>query len=328
MIQRAARAFELRFKERSKWHPIPAWAKYLISIGSSLTTARSPECRIVATISVPTSSFAAAFISLGRILNEPIAEPAASAVDSHFEMLSALPNHTPLIYFNGEALFNGPFLGTLQQGGQSFIRMAIKSGTCMIPKNRCLLVEIQPESSNGRPNGQGARLRNPKPFVAPFFTLAEHYRILCSTKRSVIIVGEQNRLREELVQVPFAIPIGTGHAEGVLQDLIRVGKFSSGGIGCRAGVYARSREHVVKNDAAPSDRELIVLDGAVSHFRWVHQYSNRDTISILSKTEPEYGNAMDSANNRYLNRLDDLSLPGLCAPPAGVDLMLHTEARE
>jgi hypothetical protein len=328
MLERTAKTFELRYKERSKWHPLPNWAKYLISLGASLASARSAKYRIVATISVPTSSFAAAFVSLGRILNEPISEPAASAVEGHFEMLSALPNRTSLIYFNGEALYNGPFLGLLQQGGQSFIKMAIQKGTCMIPKNRCLLVEAQPEASNGRPNGQGVRLRNPKPFVAPFFTLAEHYRILCNTNRSVIIVGEQNRLREELVQAHFAMPIGTGHAEGVLQDLIRVGKFSAGGIGSRASVHARSREHNIKNDPSVTDGELVVLDGAVSHFRWVHEYTSHDTITILSKTEPEYAAAMDSANNRYLTRLDDLSLPHLGAPPAGIDLMLHSEARQ
>ena len=328
MLERTAKTFDLRYKERSKWHPIPNWAKYLISLGASLASARSATYRIVGTLSVPTSSFAAAFVSLGRILNEPIAEPAASALEGHFGMLSALPNRTSLIYFNGEALYNGPFLGLFQRAGQSFIRMAIQKGTCMIPKSRCLLVEVQPTAANGRPNGQGVRLRNPTPFVAPFFTVAEHYRILCNTKGSVIIVGEQNRLREELAQVPFSIPIGTGHAEGVLQDLIRVGKFSTGGIGSRASVYARSRDHIVKRDSLGTDGELIVLDGAVSHFRWVHEYTNSDTITILSKTEPEYAAAIDSANNRYLTRLDDLSIPHLGPPPAGIDLMLHTEARQ
>lgn len=328
MLERTFRTFELCYKERSKWYPIPDWAKYFISIGANLASAYSPDRRIVATISAPTSSFAAALVSLGRILNEPIAEPEASAIDEHFESLSALPKLTPLIYFNGEALYNGPFLGLIERSGEKFIRMAIKKGTCMIPKNRCLLVEVQPEPSSGKPTGQGVRLRNPKPFVAPFFSLAEHYRILCNTKRSVIIVGELNRLREELLQVPFSMPMGTGYAEGVLQDLIRVGKFSTGGIGSRASVYARSRDRKGNADNSGPNGELVVLDGAVSHFRWAHECANRDIITILSKTEPEYAAAMDAANSRYLTRLDDVTLPQLGMPPAGVDFMVHSEARQ
>jgi hypothetical protein len=106
----------------------------------------------------------------------------------------------------------------------------------MVPKARCLFVELQPESEDGSALvTRKGRLRNPKPFVSQFFSLAEHYRVLCSTTKAVLIVGEKNRLRTEL-QSPFQIPNGSGAYEGTLQDLVRVAKFSAGGIGCRADV--------------------------------------------------------------------------------------------
>jgi hypothetical protein len=191
----------------------------------------------------------------------------------------------------------------------------------MIPKARCLLVEVQPESQTGKP----VRLRNPKPFEGRFFSMVEHYRILCSTKKSVIIIGEKNRLRNELVRNQFAVPDGIDRIEGALQDLIRIAKFSSGGIGCRADVYSRSRGHAIQNGGSGTESSLMVLDGAVSHFRWAHQYLHCDSVSILSRTESEYGNAIDSANARYLTRLDDCSLPGLTGPPPGIELMVHLE---
>jgi hypothetical protein len=329
MVERVAKSFELHFRDGRQWAPIPAWAKFFISLGAALSASYSPKRRIVAALSVPTPSFAAAFIALGRILSEPISEPEKSAVDAHFDKLAALTPKTPLIYFNGEALYNGPFLGTEKLSGGDFIRMVIRGGVvCMIPKGRCLLVEVQPESQTGNPAGQTVRLRNPKPFVGRFFSLVEHYRILCSTKRSVIIIGEKNRLRSELVQNQFAIPEGPDHVEGVLQDLIRIAKFSSGGIGCRADVYARSRGHAIQNGGSGAGSSLLVLDGAVSHFRWAHEYLHSDSVSILSRTESEYGNAIDSANARYLTRLDDCSLLGLIGPPAGVELMVHLEDRQ
>jgi hypothetical protein len=328
MLERVAKSFELQFRDGKQWGPIPVWAKFFISLGAALSAGHSPKRRIVAALSVPTPSFAAAFIALGRVLSEPISEPEKTAVDAHFDKLAALPKQTPLIYFNGEALYNGPFLGTVKLSHGDFIRMVIRGGVCMIPKSRCLLVEVQPESQNGNPAGHTVRLRNPKPFVGRFFSLVEHYRILCSTKKSVIIIGEKNRLRNELVQNQFAIPEGTDHVEGVLQDLIRIAKFSSGGIGCRADVYARSRGHAIQNGGSGTDSSLLVLDGAVSHFRWAHEYLHSDSVSILSRTESEYGTAIDSANARYLTRLDDCSLPGLTGPPAGIELMVHVEDRQ
>jgi len=304
------------------------WARFFISLGAALSAARSPNRRIVAALSVPTPSFAAAFIALGRVLSEPISEPAKSALDDHFDRIAALPPlRTPLIYFNGEALYNGPLLGTFRQSGEDFVRMAIRKGTCMIPKRHCLLVEVQPEIEEGRPV-RAARLRNPKPFVGQFFSLVEHYRILCSTTKSVIVVGEKNRLRDELVQTPFAVSNGTGWLEGVLQDLVRIAKFSSGGVGCRADVYARSRGQAIQNGGSGTDGSLIVLDGTVSYFRWAEEYSHFDTVALFSRTEPEYGTAIDSANARYLTRLEDFSLPGLISPPSGIELMLHQEIRQ
>jgi hypothetical protein len=171
------------------------------------------------------------------------------------------------------------------------------------------------------------RLRNPKPFVSQFFSLAEHYRVLCSTTKSVLIVGEKNRLRTEL-QSPFQIPNGSKAYEGTLQDVIRVAKFSAGGIGCRADVLARSRGHLGPASLAAASKALVVLDGAASVIKWAHHFPGSDSVSILSRTDADFGTAMDLANTRYLNRLDDCILPGVGVPPAGVEIMAHVERRQ
>ena len=78
-----------------------------------------------------------------------------------------------------------------------------------------------------------------------------------------------------------------------------------------------------RNGHFPSDSALIVLDGAVSYLRWAHEYPRAHIVAILSRTESEYGTAVDSANAAYLTRLDDCSLPGLSSPPPGIELMVH-----
>src|SRR5262245_42514557 len=146
MVERLTKSFELRFLDGRDWIPLPNWARFFVSLGAALATAHSAERRIVAAISVPTSSFAAAFITLGRILSEPVFEPAKNAVEAHFNQLAALPSKTPLVYFNGEALYNGLLLGTSKRFGEDFVQMAIGGVTCMVPKYRCLFVDFQPQS--------------------------------------------------------------------------------------------------------------------------------------------------------------------------------------
>ncbi|MGA8669009.1 MAG: hypothetical protein WB679_04005 [Terracidiphilus sp.] len=244
MIARIAKSFDLRFQDGIEWTKLPLWAKFLVQLGASVAQAQRADRKVVVAISVPASSYAAAFIALGRVLSEKIQEPAKSALDAHFQNLASLTHGTRLVYFNGEALYRGPFLGIVRCHDEDCILINIKGGKCLVPKPRCLFVELQQESEDGSPlTTSNGRLRNPKPFVSQFFSLAEHYRVLCSTSKSVLIVGEKNRLRTEL-QSPFQIPNGSKPYEGTLQDLIRVAKFSAGGIGCRADVLARSRGHV------------------------------------------------------------------------------------
>lgn len=328
MVARIARSFELRFQDGREWRCLPRWAQFLVQLGSSLAQARTDDRKIIVAVSLPTSSFAAAFVALGRILSEQIEDPAKSALDAHFQHLAGLKCGTPLVYFNGEALYRGPFLGITRCHDEDCVRIGIKGGTCFVPRSRGLLVELQPESEgrSGVVTSKG-RLKNPKPFVSQFLSLAEHYRVLCSTTKSVLIVGEKNRLRTEL-QSPFQIPNGNRSYEGTLQDLIRVAKFSAGGIGCRADVLARSRGYRgAANLAAPSTK-LVVLDGAVSVIKWGHAFPHSDSVSLISRTDGDFATAMDLANTRYLNRFDDCVLPGLSGPPPGIEIMAHVERRQ
>jgi|SRR6516162_795889 hypothetical protein len=97
MFERVAKTLELNSWDGKQWKPIPLWARFFISLGAALSAAHSPKHRIVAALSVPTPSFAAAFIALGRVVSEPISEPAKNAVDAHFDKLAAQPKQTPLI---------------------------------------------------------------------------------------------------------------------------------------------------------------------------------------------------------------------------------------
>ena len=147
-------------------------------------------------------------------MSESISLPSQSAIDAHFSELSLLRRGSGVVYFTGEALYPGSFLGIIKHLGADFISMKIRNPkqrnvTCMIPKQRCLLVDLEPKSENGSPLSHRVRLRDPKPFVSRFFSLADYYRILCNTTKSVEIIGEKNRLRVKLFKhrSPFQMVI-------------------------------------------------------------------------------------------------------------------------
>jgi hypothetical protein len=226
---------------------------------------------------------------------------------------------------DADALHHGPFLGIQTINAQPFIGINTRSGKRFVPKARSLMIDLEPDRQQPKAEpGKAGRLRGPKAFVNHFYSQIEHYRLCCSTTKCVTVVGAVNRLRSELVQTQFAMKTEGGHCQGVLQDLIRVGKFAAGGLGCRAGVYAASRGRPHRD--VPAEGSLLIFDGATPLLRWAHQDSRSDNLVILDRTDPSFGDGVSAANNRYFSRADDCKLTNLLTPPPGIDLMVHTEA--
>ena len=274
-------------------------------------------------ISLPTRHFGAAMMALGYVLAEPTEETTSVERDAHFRRIAALPVGTPLTYLNGDAMYRGPLLSVTNVSGEDFVIIRTGKTKQFVPKRRALQIEVAEIGRQALPEDlEGGRLHKPKAFIQHFYSHEEFYKINRSSSRHLAIIGALSRLRAELVQTPFLVP-GNPQAEGTLQDLLRVAKFTASGVGYRMAAYPVSKGFTPDSDAVTP--RLVVYDGAASFLKWAHQFTGAHSLVLLDRTELDFPEAVDAINLRYLSRVAECSIPGEIQPPAGVDIISFWE---
>jgi hypothetical protein len=314
----------LHFEDSGNWYSLPKWAEYFISVGRSLGCADQTESRIVTAIVVPTRAFGAAFVSLGMVIADAASRDRSSEA-THFEKLFDLPAGTPVIYrpAPGKTL-RGIMQSPEECRGKLHIRVQVHSRaggglTHLIDESRAL--QVQPARHSGKlPKRQGvenARFANK--FVDGLLGEADPVQLGLRSKLVCALVGKKNTLEHEIRQTPLAIHVnGHLHAEGQLQDVLRVNRFVSGQQSYRSAL-------VPIGGGSPSDNVVgnvkmgVVFDGALGFLKWGRKWHVRHQIIILDRTEPYFDDAIDAINTRFSqNRADgQVALPGSNAPPGG-----------
>jgi hypothetical protein len=274
-------------------------------------------------IALPTRHFGAALTALGYVLAEPTEETTSVERDAHFRRIAALPLGTPLMYLNGDEMYRGPLLSVTNVGGEDFVVIRTGKTKQFVPKRRALQIELAEMERRTFPEDlEGGRLHKPKAFVQHFYSHEEFYKINRSSSRHLAIIGALSRLRAELVQTPFLIP-DNPPAEGTLQDLLRVAKFTASGVGYRMAVYPVSKGSSPDPRGVPP--RLVIYDGAASFLKWAHQFTSAHSLVLLDRTELDFPEAVDALNLRYLSRVAECSLPAAIQSPAGVDIISYWE---
>ena len=78
------------------WLPLPEWGRFLLELGARICSTADPRKRVVASFSLPTRAYAAAFLSLGAVLAR-LSSPLVSATDAaHIQSLCVLAKGTPV----------------------------------------------------------------------------------------------------------------------------------------------------------------------------------------------------------------------------------------
>jgi hypothetical protein len=320
----------LHFEDSGNWYSLPEWAEYFISIGKQLACADQSESRIVTAIVVPTRAFGAAFVSLGMVISDAAARDHSSE-SAHFEKLFTLPAGTPVIYRPqpGKTL-RGILQEPEEYRGKLCVRVQVHSRaggglTYILDEARAL--QVQPAGHSGKlPQKQGggnARFANE--FVDSLLGEADPVQLGLRSKLVCALVGKKSTLEHEIRQTPLAIHVnGNRHAEGELQDVLRVNRFVTGQQSHRSAL-------VPVGGGSPSEEVVtnvemgVVFDGALGFLRWGQMWHGRHQVIILDRTEPYF----DDGNTRFSqNRTDgEGALPGSAAPPGG-EVLAFREALE
>jgi hypothetical protein len=314
----------LHFEDSGNWYSLPDWAEYFINVGKHLAAEPPVESRIVTAIVVPTRAFGAAFVSLGMVVTDAAGRDKASEA-THFEKLFDLPLGTPVIYrpATGKTL-----RGILQEPedyhGKLHVRVQVhsRSGgglTYLIDETRAL--QVQPARHSGKlpkkQGGENARFANV--FVDSLLGEADPVQLGLRSKLVCTLVGKKNTLEHEVRQTPLAIHVnGERHAEGLLQDVLRVNRFVTEQQSHRSALVSVGSETPTE-DVVSGTETGVVFDGASGFLKWGQLWNGCHQVIILDRTEPYFDDAISAINTRYSQRrIDgDAALPGSEAPHGG-----------
>jgi hypothetical protein len=323
----------LHFEDCGKWYSLPEWAEYFIGVGQQLVSAPPAESRTVTAIVVPTRAFGAAFLSLGMVITDAASRDQASE-SAHFEKLFDLPPGTPVIFRpkKGEAL-RGVLQAPEEYDGKLFVRVQVHNkagGSLTYPIAESQSLKVQP--TGGRswklPKKQGVdNVRTANKFVDSLLGETDPVQLGLRSKFVCALVGRRNVLEHEIRKTPLSIHVnGHRHAEGQLQDVLRVDRFVT--------EQQSHRSALVSVGADPPSPDVIngveiavVFDGAVGLLKWGTMWHSPHQVVILDRTEPFFDDAINAINTRFSQ--NGIHCPGpmpeIAAPPGG-EILAFREA--
>lgn len=322
----------LHFEDSGNWYSLPEWAEYFINVGKQLASADQSDSRIVTAIVVPTRAFGAVFVSLGMVISDAASRDHSSQA-AHFENLFDLPAGTSVIYrpAPGKTL-KGVLQAPEEYRGKLNVRVQVHSrdgGGLTYPIDESHALQVQPARHSGKlPKKQGGEnTRFANQFVDGLLGEADPVQLGLRSKLCCVIVGRRNTLEHEIRKTPLAIHVnGHHHAEGQLQDILRIDRFVTEQQSHRSALVPVGADPP-SDDVITNVEMGVVFDGAHGFLKWGDKWQGRHQVIVLDRTESYFDDAISAINTRFSqNRIDgEAALPGSDAP-AGGEVLAFREA--
>lgn len=313
----------LHFEDSGHWYSLPEWAEYFISVGKHISATDTANGRSITAIVVPTRAYAAAFASLGIVIADA-AERACPSAAAHFELMFDLPPGTPVIYWQKPDLsFKGILQAPAEDHGKLYLRVQVNSHdggglTHWINESRALQVQLAHHSGK-LPKSQSGSVRLASGFVDALLGEGDRANLGFESKVVCAIVGRKGALEHEIRHTPLAVHAnGDLHAQGMLQDILRVNRFIVGQQTHRSALIpVGSNSH--PENVITCVEKAIVFDGAVGFLKWGNAWSGRHQVIILDRTEPYFDDAIAALNRQFMQNGADGegTTPDFMAPPGG-----------
>lgn len=337
------RADSLCYSNGSGWQPLPYWAQFLARLGSTIGAEAPPGVRTIAGLALPIRSYAAALAAAGVVAARSTVPVRPSDPYKYFEWLSKLPAGTAVCLTDGNREYKGIFLGFEATPYGPRVGVQVEKKVKGIgglkrwfpPEASTRIRQLDKEVSVAKlPKKQGGRrvlaekeVVSKNRFAQHFLDNTDVYEFVISSRLECVIVGHIGLLRQEIKDTVFASrPPQTGElAQGTLQDIIRVRKFSGVNDSYRTGViYSNSK--TLPDHPGNSDPAVAIFDGAASFANWRDSFRSSSWIVLIDRTERLAGEAADLLNSEYLQyRIEVESTLDVRDVPAGVELTVFQE---
>ncbi len=319
---------DLHYWQKGQWVPLPQWCQFCLELGYLISVQEVTENRLVVGVAIPIRAYAAPFTAVGVIAGSLSRRKHSNDALKRFQQLFTLASGTSLYYRreNGElvkVVFDGP------TSDGSMIELHSKVHTYKIPPNLAMRVEFPSKELSLLP-GRSYRQNNTSipPFLSYFFGEAVAKEMILQSRLDCIIIGSIGRIEQEINYTKFAVQNAKGEfLDGVLQDIIRVRRFSASTETYRSDIfYTYSTDHPGSQQEIP---EVVIFDGAKSYLKWAYNYRYAHCIVLLASTEPEFDAAVQTFNESFTKyHLDDVVFKKRLNLPKGIPISIYQERRK
>ena len=319
---------DLHYRQKGQWVPLPQWSQFCLELGYLIGVQEVTENRLVVGVAIPIRAYVASFTAVGVIAGSISRQNHSNNALKRFQQLFTLASGTSLYYRreNGErvkVIFDGP------TSDGSMIELHSMAHTFKIPPNLAMRVEFPSKELTQLP-GRSYRQSSTiiPPFLSYLFSEAVAKEIILQSRLDCLIIGSVGRIEQEINYTKFAVQDAKGEfLDGVLQDVVRVRRFSAGKETYRSDIfYTHSNEHPGSQQEIP---EVVIFDGAKSFLKWGYNYRYAHCIVLLASTEPEFDAAVQTFNESFTKyHLGEVAFKKRLNLPKGIPISIYQERRK
>ena len=324
---------ELYYSDGVRWLPLPHWATFFLHLGEALASHISVNKRLIATVAVPTRSFAAALSGFGIVVERASIAAVTIAVQEHFQLLVEAEKGTQVTLLRRGVRHKGIIDGYVVAHEKTWLRVKVRRGELgaweLVGEEEALNVQVvSNQAEDAIPKRITGKVVMPLSAFAKTLIGSERVGSFGATSRcDCAIVGHLTNLKPEILETRFAVPgTTTDLNQGVLQDVLRVREFLDTGEHYRSVIVSTFHRSGARwSDAIPS---VVIFDGSTAFLRSRGVFSSANWLVILDRRDATFGDAMAACNQDYVKRkTDDIHFEGIVDLPGGIDLVTYYEAR-
>jgi hypothetical protein len=324
---------ELYYSDGVRWLPLPQWASFFLHLGEALSSHISLNKRLIATVAVPTRSYAAALAAFGAVIERASIPAATIAVQEYFQLLVEAEKGTPVTLLRRGIRHKGITDGHLVAHEKMWLRIKVRGGELgaweWVGEEEAQKVElVSNQEEEAVPKRITGKVVMPLSAFAETLIGSQSAASFGSISRcECAVVGHLTNLKPEILETRFAVQrTTTDFDQGVLQDVLRAREFLAAGEHFRSVlVSALNRSGATCPSAVPS---VVVFDGSTAFLRSRGVFSSANWLVILDRRDATFGDAMAACNQDYAKRkADDIRFDTVVDLPAGIDLVTYYEAR-
>ncbi len=321
-------SINLFYEGSTSWIPLPCWAHFFMDVGIAVATHEKIHKRTVVGLALPARPYVASLVAFGVTMGKFATINRDVEAAMRFQRLCELKSNTPLFYRKNGKLTKVFFDGLEEIDGETKLRLSTKGERYWITSKQVLQVEFPAKDFSALLKRPSRRVSaHPSQFLLSLFDTETATAIVSQSSLDSLTIGSLHRLQEEIQNWPIAMKTEAGFVRGLLQDVIRVRRFSKGAETYRSEIY-----HVNSKACGNIGQEIpavVIFESGAGFLKGRDSWRQSNWVVLFDETEAEFDIAVRAFNDEYITSpADDRELPGFPVIPAYIPTSMYQEVRQ